>query len=365
MNRFVRHIFLLTLALVWASSVSAQEDVQVVVGADFDTYFDNREYAGSPIGESQTLFSSRLTPKVGIEWSGRNRLMVGMDMLSNFGDDSDLFAKIRPQIYYSFNSERVSAYAGIFSRDEMMGRYSELILSDSVRFYENRVQGLMGQYRGHRGFVELSLDWCGMYSTHSREKFRVLSAGEIDFDRYERRFYGGYALQVFHYAGSETIQNCVVDNIIIDPYVGARFSAFFDFDVRLHYVQTMQRDRANEDKFRTPKGGMLQLRMERWGLYLDEQLYLGENLQPYYSTFRSEAFPNGYGGDLYAGERFFGTADNIYNSTKIGYNRSFFGDTVSVDAFIAMQYDGVMWGTRQMVKLSVRLMGEKSLAKKR
>ena len=361
----VRYIFITLVALFGSVVASAQEDMKLLVGADFDTYFDNREYSGSKIGESQTLFSSRLTPTVGVEWGERNRLMVGVDMWSNFGDVANAFAKVRPQIYYRFASPKVRAYAGIFSREEMIGDYSEVFLSDSVRFYENRVQGFMGQYRGDRGFVELSLDWCGMYSHDSREKFRVLSAGRYFLDNYHRRFYAGYALQVFHYAGSETIENCVVDNIIANPYLGARFSAYFDFDVRLHYIQTLQRDRANEDKFRTPKGAMLQLRMEKWGLYLDEQLYVGDDLQPYYSSFRSDAFPYGYGGDLYASERFFGTEDGIYNNTKIGYVRSFFGDTLSVNAFIAMQYDGYKWGTKQVVQLSVRLLKDVSLNKKR
>lgn len=365
MNLFARYIFLTIVALISFTSSFAQEDLKLLVGADFDTYFDNREYSGGKIGESQTLFSSRLTPTLGVEWNDRNRLVFAMDMWSNFGDDESVFAKARPQIYYRFASEKVRAYAGIFSREEMIGDYSEVFLSDSVRFYENRVQGFMGQYRGDRGFVELSMDWCGMYSEASREKFRVLSAGRYYLDNYHRRFYAGYALQVFHYAGSETIQNCVVDNIIANPYLGARFNAYFDFDVRLHYIQTMQRDRANEDKFRTPKGAMLQLRMEKWGLYLDEQLYLGENMQPYYSTFRSEAFPYGYGGDLYSSERFFGTDDNIYNNTKIGYCRSFFGDTLRVNAYVAMQYDGYKWGNKQVVQLSVRLLKDISLDKKR
>lgn len=365
MNLFARYIFLTIVALISFTSSFAQEDLKLLVGADFDTYFDNREYSGGKIGESQTLFSSRLTPTLGVEWNDRNRLVFAMDMWSNFGDDESVFAKARPQIYYRFASEKVRAYAGIFSREEMIGDYSEVFLSDSVRFYENRVQGFMGQYRGDRGFVELSMDWCGMYSEASREKFRVLSAGRYYLDNYHRRFYAGYALQVFHYAGSETIQNCVVDNIIANPYLGARFNAYFDFDVRLHYIQTMQRDRANEDKFRAPKGAMLQLRMEKWGLYLDEQLYLGENLQPYYSTFRSEAFPYGYGGDLYSSERFFGTDDNIYNNTKIGYCRSFFGDTLRVNAYVAMQYDGYKWGNKQVVQLSVRLLKDISLDKKR
>ena len=365
MNCLIRNIFIVLVAVFSINVAKAQDDIKILLGADFDTYFDNREYSGSDIGESGTLFSSRLTPKIGIEWNEKNRLIFGVDMWSDFGDDTHFLAKIRPLAYYRFASDKVRAYAGIFPREEMMGDYSEVFLSESEQFYQNRVHGFMGQYRGERGHVELSIDWCGMYSQASREKFRILSAGKYYFDNYRRQFYGGYALQMFHYAGSETISNCVVDNLIINPYVGARFTAYFNFDVRLHYIQTMQRDRANEDKFRTPKGGMLQVRMEKWGVYLDEQLYIGEDLLPYYSTFRSEAFPAGYGSDLYSSERFFGTSGNVYNNTKLGYRRSFFDDTLNINAYIAMQYDGQMWGTKQVVQLSVRLLKDIALTKKR
>lgn len=365
MKRLITYLFVMAAVILSVQHVAAQEDVKLLLGADFDTYFDNREYTGSEIGKSGTLFSSRFTPTLGVEWDKHNRLVFAVDMWSNFGDDTKFIAKARPQVYYEFQSDKVTAAAGIFSRDKLMGDYTELILSDSVRFYENRVQGLMGQYRGNRGFVELSVDWYGMYSEASREKFRILSAGRYYFDNYYRRFYGGYAMQIGHYAGSESIQNCVVDNLIVMPHVGARFNAYFDFDVSLHYVQTMQRDRANEDKMRTPKGVMLKAKMEKWGLYLDEQLYVGDNQQPYYSTFRSEQFPFGYGGDLYAGERFFGTDDGVYSNTKIGYSKSFFSNTVSVNAYFALQYDGKMLGNKQVVQLSVRLLKDIRLQQKR
>ena len=365
MKRITRLLLVVFISLVQAMSVAAQEDMKLLVGADFDTYFDNREYAGSDIGISQTIFSSRLTPTIGVEWNRYNRLMLGVDMWSNHGDDTKFISKARPQLYYQFDNNKVTAAAGIFSREKLMGDYTELIFSDSVRFFENRVNGFMGQYRGRRGFVELSLDWYGMYSEASREKFRILSAGRYYFDNYHRRFYGGYAMQMGHYAGSENIQGCVVDNIIVMPHVGARFTAFFDFDVSLHYIQTMQRDRANEESFSMPGGGMLRARMEKWGVFLEEQLYVGDNLQPYYSTFRSDSFPYGYGGDLYAGERFFGTDDGVYSNTKVGYNRKFFDSTLHVNAFIAMQYDGQVWGTKQMVQLSVRLNKNIDLQQKR
>ena len=364
MKRVITYLFALVAMVFCVSNASAQQDMKMLAGVEFDTYFDNREYSGSEIGLSGTLFSSRLTPMIGVEWEKHNRLVFGMDMWSHFGDDTKAIAKARPQAYYQYESPKVTAVAGIFSREKYMGDYTELIFSDSVRFYENRVQGLMGQYRGERGFVELSADWCGMYSVASREKFRILSAGRYYFDKAER-FYGGYAMQMFHYAGSETIVGSVVDNIAVLPNLGARFNAYLDFDISLHYMQTLQRDRANEEKMRAPKGVMLKARMEKWGVYLDEQLYVGENQQPYYSSYRNHRFPFGYGGDLYSGERFFGTDDGIYNKTKIGYAKSFFSNTVNVDAYFALQYDGKVWGNKQVVQLSVRLLKDISFKQKR
>ena len=363
-RREFSYLLLLLMLVLWPLCGSAQSNMRLKVGADFDTFFYNSEYSGMEIGESQTLFSSRLTPKVGLEWEKKNQLMVAFDMLSNFGQNNVIFDKVRPQIYYRFKTDKVSAYAGIFSRDEMIGDYSDVFFSDSTRFYDNRVQGLMGQYRGRRGHVELSLDWCGMYSVESREKFRILSSGRYYLDSYHKRFYAGYAFQMFHYAGSATIQGCVIDNLIANPFVGAKFNAYMDFDLKLHYIHTFQRDRTVEDKMRMPKGGMIQAKISKWGAYLNEELYFGENLQLYYASSIHTSYEGGYGSDLYSSERFFGTEGGIYNSTKLGYAKEFFNRTVSVDAGIAMQYDGYKWGTKQVVKLSVKLLGDINLRKR-
>lgn len=365
MKSIKSYLFLLLVIMLGPCSGFAQSDAKFLAGVDFDTYFYNSEYSGMAIGKSQTLFSSRLTPKIGLEWEQKNQLVVAMVLWSNFGQNDVTFDKVRPQIYYRFNSEKVSAYAGVFSREEMIGDYSDLFLSDSTRFYDNRVQGLMGQYRGQRGHVELSLDWCGMFSAEAREKFRILSSGRYYLDNYHKRFYAGYAFQMFHYAGSEQIHDGVVDNIIIDPFVGARFNAYFDFDLKLHYIHTLQRDRGAGEKMRSPKGAMLQAKISKWGVYLDEELYVGDNLQPYYSTSQHVGFESGYGSDLYAGERFFGTEGGVYNSTKIGYAGAFFNRTVNVNTYIAMQYDGYKWGTKQVVQLSVKLLKDIGLTKKK
>ena len=84
-------------AFVAGGSLSAQN---LIVGADFATRFDNREYANNDFNESQTLFSARLTPRIGVEWMEKNRLVVGVDLLQDFGNDTRFLTKARPIVYY-------------------------------------------------------------------------------------------------------------------------------------------------------------------------------------------------------------------------------------------------------------------------
>ena len=208
---------------------------KILVGADFATRFDNREYANNDFNQSQTLFSARLTPRVGVEWQEKNRLVFGVDMLQNFGQHNGarepFLSDVKPLMYYRFSTENVRAAAGIFDRKELMGDYSPALVSDSVAFYHNRLSGFLGRYvstQREKTYVEMAIDWEGMYSEESREMFRILSAGRYTL---YGGFYFGYAFSMFHFAGSKLDEN-VTDNLIVNPYAGWEFDTFFDFDVR-------------------------------------------------------------------------------------------------------------------------------------
>lgn len=371
MRRIISIILLFVSIVTCASAQTLEKQEEkapdkwkLILGADFDVYFDNREYEGAKFNESQTLFSSRLTPIVGVKWNEKNSLIVGVDLRSDFGSKNRGFDRVRPQVYYQFKTKNVLTCYGIFTRDKLCGDYSEAIFSDSMRFYDHRVQGLLGQYKGKHGYVELSADWCGMFSEESREKFRILSAGRYYFGK-KQLFYGGYDFMMFHFAGSKLIEHCVNDNLLLEPYVGVGFTAWADFDIKLKYLQTFQRDRDNEEKYRTPKGGLFQFRMSKWGVFLEEQLYFGEGLQPFYHQTRGELFPEGYGAELYSGDSFFGTNKKIYSNSRIGFKRGFFNDTLNVNAYFAMQYDGTGWGCKQVIALYVRLLKDINLSKKK
>ena len=342
----MKKIFILFVLLCCVSAgVRAQESQHIVVGAGFETYFDNREYSGNGFDRSQTLFSARLTPRVGWQWNGRHRVVFGVEMMQNFGDDERFLSEVRPRMYYRYLSGRVKAMAGIFERSELkLNGYPLAMMSDEMRFYDSRVQGFMGRYTSARredSFVELSLDWCGMQSPTSRERFRIMSAGRYTADWF--RF--GYALSLYHFAQT-TEGGGVSDNLMAYPYVGARFDAYFNFDIEFGAIVAPQRIRQLEEGWKAPAGAQLTVGISRWGVKLENTLWCGDGLMPYWSL---------YGGEFYAGERFWSTTKGIYNRTRIGYGRKFFDGALEVGAFLLVHYDGVGTGTSQQVKVSVDL----------
>lgn len=93
-------------------------------------------------------------------------------------------------------------------------------------------------------------------------------------------------------------------------------------------------------------GGELRVRLGWKGLEFENNLYVGENLMPLFGR---------YGSELYAGERWYGTRDRIYNRTRLGYERSFASETIRVQAGMIFHTDGTGLYTQQVVQVSVRL----------
>lgn len=337
----------LILSLLWAMTIVGAGAQEFEWSVDFDMNFDNREYASLSV-PSQTLFGARLTPMVGFGWDeGRNALMAGVDVVKTFGRDR--FSE-DPQLvlYYAYRSQRFRATAGVFPRRMMLGDYSPAIFSDSVRFYDNNLDGLLLQYTGERGFAELGVDWDGAYSKEEREKFRIFSSGRID----RGEFVGGYTLSVYHFAGREGVKG-VVDNIAVEPYVGFDMKRLLPLDcatVTAGWLQTMQRDRISGEKGVRPAGGELRLKVEKWHAGIDNRLYVGDDLMPYFSR---------YGGELYAGERFYslegGTSD-CYDRLEFYYDRLWSTRAVvGLHVGFVFHFAGGRVVTQQVLRLNVAI----------
>ncbi len=348
--------------------IQAQE---VLVGGDFKMYFDNKEFGDNTFAvpgvdiQSGTDFAARLAPVIGVRWEEKNTLFFGADMVKYFGSqESNFMSEVKPIVYYQFQTPKIKAAAGIFTRDLMHDEdYSTAFFSEAERFNHIRINGVLAQYNGQRNsYVEFVCDWEGMYSEISREKFRILLAGR----HYLNKFYYGFNYSMFHFAGKKENSTSqvgkgadenVVDLQLLNPCIGVKFNAFFDFDIKLGALITAQRDRSYGHKWETPCMGEFAFKMSRWGITLDERLYVGQNIHPF---FHGHTLDDGtvinYGRELYPAESFFRTTENIYNRTALYYRRSFFKDTVSVRAEFVAHYDGTALGTQQMLVVGVKLL---------
>ena len=351
MLRLIRYIVAVVAFTVGGGyALSAQE---LRLGADFVTLFDNTEYASMQGISSGTLFGSRLTPKLGVAWDEHNELMVAVDLLQNFGHDMRLFSDVDMQLYYAYRAPRVTALAGIFPRSEMRGLQSQLFFDRSYRFFNSRISGVLARYEDHsRGdsYIEFAMDYTGMRDFDTRESFSIMSSGCMDAEW----LYFGYDFSMGHYAKdyNPVTRDGVVDNLLLAPYLGYRCkvgapSREVHFDLRLQYVQSLQRDRVNENRWLSPSGAEIYVAVEWCDIRLSNRYYVGRGvIFPYYDR---------YSADLYYGMPLYGSKQKIYESLELSYSRRFFDDTVALEAGITIDYEGTGWGTRQWLQLSVDL----------
>lgn len=359
-----RRLLLILTALLSVVGLSAQvvdtpvvqpdegepKQERIYAEVEFDVDFDNTEYSGSGLGNSETLFCVTLMPTICYEWNNKHTIGVGANLQKNFGsnrfaDDADLIA------YYRYHADKYSVWAGCFSRGKLFGGYSRAFFANSYLANVSVVQGTAFQYRKDNNFFEFVVDWDGLYSAETREKFRIMASGEA---RFARVMYAGGALSVQHYANKAIFDNNVVDNILVNPYIGVRFKAFFDFDIRLGYLQSLQRDRQSVNGgWLTPQGGEASLRISRWGVFIEENIYFGRNLMPLYNVMGKDGLI--YGSDLYTGDPFYGTTHKIYNRASVGYAHTFWRDRLSVKAQLDLLYDGKALCTQQIIALAVNI----------
>lgn len=344
-RRAVTYIFTTVILLLCGVKGVAQE---FKFGVDYTTFFDNKEYATMDFDNSGTLFSARLTPKLGIGWSQYNELMFGVDMVQDFGHAAKFLSDVNVELYYAYRSQSVKVFAGIFPREEMRGLQSLLFFDKGYRYYYNRIGGVLARYEDHDwgdSYVEFVFDYTGMRDFDTREEFAIMSSGMMPI----RWFYMGYDFMVGHYARDDNPDTTegVVDNLFVAPYIGYDFDvAGFNIDIRLTYIQSLQRDRLYENIWEAPLGGECYASISRWGITLSNRLYLGMSLLSYYDR---------YGGNLYNGSTFYATDKAIYDAITASYERRFFDDTVGVVAGISVEYDGTGFGTRQWLQLDVDL----------
>lgn len=373
------------LSVLAGAHPTEKSKVSFAYDVDFQMQFDNREFYRSGFTPSMTIFGARLTPSVGLavqQNSGTlHRLMAGIDVMKDFGrspvspdrapSDSpetdvkrsnlDLFKEIT--LYYSLDRKigktGLSIAAGIFPRRLSEGTYSRAFFSDSLRFYDNNLEGLLVKISRPEAYYEIGCDWMGMYGTFSRERFMIFSSGEANVAPVLSL---GYSAYLYHYSCSAAADG-VVDNVLLNPYLKFGFEHLVDvqkLSFRLGWLQSMQNDRAMVGKYVFPGGAELDVEVQKWNVGIRNELFFGKDMMPYYDVQDPGGYE--YGSLLYMGSPFYrvhddgksgpGIADRleVYYAPKIGC------PYLDLKVSAIFHFNGSKYsGCRQMVSLNFNL----------
>ena len=355
---------------------SSKVKVSFAYDLNFDMQFDNREFYKSAYTSSMTVFGTRLTPAVGVDLEQKNgarhRLMLGVDVLKNFGaanKSSELFKEIT--LYYNVQKQLgktgFEMVAGVFPRRFAEGNYSTAFYSDSLRFYDNNLEGLLLKFSRPKAYFEVGCDWMGMYDTYTRERFQIFSSGEGQVLPFMSI---GYAASLYHFSCSG-VSDGVVDNFLVNPYLRFDLASKADLEmlsVRLGWLQALQNDRAHVGQYVFPGGAELVMQVQKWNVGIKNDMFIGKDMMPYYNTFDNAGYK--YGNLLYMGSPFYRVWDDgrdgvgLADRLEVYYAPKFGAPYLDLKVSAIFHFDGRKYcGCRQMVSLNFNL--EKLLRRNR
>jgi len=366
MNRNLHLILILIFASVCSINLHATETdstkVRFAYDVKFDMDFDNREFAKSSFSPSKTIFGARLTPSVGVEVDQpgnlTHRLMFGVDVMKDFGssEDTPIFKEIN--FYYLLEKQAgktgLSLQAGIFPRSSMEAYYSEAFFSDSFRFYDSNLEGILLKLRRPGAYFELGCDWMGQYGLNQRERFMVFSGGSGKILPFISL---GYSAYMYHYANSSKVKG-VVDNFLVNPYLKFDFSHMTGIQalsLRAGWIQNMQNDRKNLGHYLFSGGAEVEVDVRHWNAGIRNNLYYGQSLMPLYDI--ADAAGVKYADSLYFGDPFYRVNDDgtlgtgLYDRVEAYYDLNV-NDFLKMRVTAAFHFNHVKYaGCQQIVRL--------------
>ena len=295
-------------ALLLISGCMAAHALEPVWSVDFGSVFDNRE-GKDTYYDDKTFFFTTLSPEVGLKFTPKDRIAGGAvwnQPLENGVKDG----RISPVLYYRHDGDKWKFSMGMFPRTQLRQPLPGFMWCDSLAYFQKNIRGALVQYEHEKGFFDAYIDWRAHQSETRREAFNIVFHGE--WHPKSGAFLLGAHLLMNHFAKTRNPapEESIVDNFLVNPYVGVDYSRRTVLDslvVKAGLLQTIERYRGNDNGWDTPGGLWVDATFEWRMIGLKNSLYIGgEELFPLYSLF---------GTDLYQGESYY--RSNFYNRTDL------------------------------------------------
>ena len=282
----------IVLLLVTGITISGFSQ-EILYQAGLHNFFDNNEFAGCPVGDSQTMAGVHFVPQIGLGWETKHRIFAGVDAMHEYGSDKAV-GYYDPIAYYEFDNNPFRFYMGAFPRKPALEKYPLFFFQDSIFNYRPIMTGLFWEYYSKTGdFMNIWLDWTSRQTFSKREAFFMGWSG-----RYNRNiFYGQHFGYMFHFASvTDPEQHTPVhDNGRLWTALGVDLSSetpLDELDINAGWAIGLEQDRATDDGWDCPQGLLSQIKVEYRGLGLFNTYYKGDAQGKFYDEYGSQLYWN-------------------------------------------------------------------------
>ena len=298
--KLIEKKYWIVLLLLYSSIVTFSQDV--VYRAGIHNFFDNNEFIGCPIGDSQTMAGVHLAPQLGLNWGSKHRFFAGIDALHEYGSDVPI-AFWDPIAYYEFDGKPFRFYMGAFPRKMAIDKYPLFFFQDSIRNYRPTMNGFFWEYYSNKGdFFNIWLDWTSRQTFTRRETFFMGWSGRYN----QSVLYGQHFGYMYHFAGvGDKDNNTRVRDVgRLWTALGidlASKTGLDELDINAGWAIGLDRDRTYGGQWTAPQGLLSEVRAEYRGIGLFNTFYQGDSQAKSYDDYKSEQF---WGDRLYRTNRY-------------------------------------------------------------
>jgi len=354
-------ICLILLAVVPAMGQNPK-NLRLEYDAYFEYYFENREfdYDNSEYLNSGTINAALLTPSIGFSFAQnkniQHRLMLGVDLLHDMGKGVQNY-QIFDEVTFNYdihvrtnNGALFEGIVGVFPRRYCEGEYGEFFASDSLKWADRNLEGILLKYKSKNFYAELGEDWMGRFGQTRKERFMIFTAGAWDAKHWLRL---GWDASLYHYACSEEAPG-VVDMHQLHPYAKfnfAHWTGLQELSLKAGPILTYQWDREREESAEFAGGGEFVLTARKWNVYIQNTLFAqGDDMMRLYDSFDTGG--NKYGNNLYFGNPIY---RDFFDMVHIGWE-PYVADYLRIKLGVRLNWnaDGFM-GAQQFFGCSFNL----------
>lgn len=199
---------------------------KISLDVDAFGFFDNQEFS-NPNRKSQTMDGFWINPNISVKWDKNHTLRLGYGARTNWGDSKTL-QDGTITLYYKYTTPKGAFTIGSFPRQNLLTNFPTALISDSVRYYDPNIEGILVQYHNKNKYAEAFLDWTGCRSRKVNEQFMTGIAAKLNMKRANIGIQGYY----YHYALTEgnISKSNVIDYAICNTYAEYDFSKILSAD---------------------------------------------------------------------------------------------------------------------------------------